>query len=297
MTFKLDYKMAEIDWHHLPPLASLRAFEATARLQGFSAAARALNVTPAAVAQQVRSLESEVGAKLVRREGRGLVLTEAGQQLAKPMTEAFSLLANGIDGLRQREASRGIRATTTTFIVDAVILPKLCDFWCAHPEIPVSFVPGACLSPVDFDGFDIGIRIGTPEDWPDYRCEPLIECETVFVASPKLAASAAPQDLPWILGPADRPDARMLAETGIDVDRVARRDIGEISLEIEAARRGIGAIMATDVIVRRHLDDGSLVKLDLTYPRKSVYHVILPSGPVRPSVRTFVDWLKSSLAA
>ena len=283
--------MVEIDWHRLPPLASLRAFEATARLEGFSAAARALNVTPAAVAQQVRSLESEIGAKLVKREGRGLILTEAGQQLAKPMSEAFSLLADGIDGLRQREASRGIRATTTTFIVDAVILPKLCDFWCAHPEIPVSFVP------VDFDGFDIGIRIGTPEDWPDYRCEPLIECETIFVASPDLAASAPPQDLPWILGAPERPDARMLAETGIDVEKVDRRNIGEISLEIEAARRGIGAIMATDVIVRRHLDDGSLVKLDLTYPHRAVYHVILPSGPVRPSVRTFVDWLKTSLTA
>ena len=89
----------------------------------------------------------------------------------------------------------------------------------------------------------------------------------------------------------------MLAETGIDVEKVDRRNIGEISLEIEAARRGIGAIMATDVIVRRHLDDGSLVKLDLTYPHRAVYHVILPSGPVRPSVRTFVDWLKTSLTA
>lgn len=288
--------MADIDWHSLPPLASLRAFEATARLDGFSAAARSLNVTPAAVAQQVRALEAEIGARLVRREGRGLVLTEAGQQLAAPMREAFSLMAGGIEGLRQREAARGIRATTTTFIVDAVILPKLCDFWCAHPDIPVSFVPGPCLSPVDFDGFDIGIRIGAPQDWPDYRCEPLLECETVFVASPELAASAAPQDLPWILGGPHRPDARMLARTGVDITRLDRRDIGEISLEIEAAKRGIGAIMATEVIVRRELEQGSLVKLDLRYPEPAVYHIIMPGGPVRPAVRTFADWLRASLS-
>ena len=55
------------DWRHLPSLSALRAFEATARLGGFSAAARALNVTHAAVAQQVRALESELGVALVQR--------------------------------------------------------------------------------------------------------------------------------------------------------------------------------------------------------------------------------------
>ena len=233
--------MKEIDWKRLPPMASLRAFEATARLEGFSAAARALNVTPAAVAQQVRSLETEVGASLVRREGRGLVLTKAGEQLAAPMCEAFSMIANGIDGLRKEEAQRGIRATTTTFIADAVILPNLRDFWTKHPDIPVSFVPSACLSPMDFDGFDMGIRIGKPEDWPSYRTEALLQCDTVFVASPELAASAPPQDLPWILGGPERPDTRILQETGLDVARLKRHEIGEVAYEIEAARQGVGA--------------------------------------------------------
>ena len=49
--------MTDPDWRQLPPLSTLRAFEATARLEGYSAAARALNVTPAAIAQQVSKLE------------------------------------------------------------------------------------------------------------------------------------------------------------------------------------------------------------------------------------------------
>ena len=64
--------MSDPDWLHLPPLSALRAFEAAARLGGFSAAARALNVTHAAVAQQVRALEEHLGAPLIHREGRGM---------------------------------------------------------------------------------------------------------------------------------------------------------------------------------------------------------------------------------
>ena len=92
--------MTDPDWRHLPPLSTLRAFEATARLEGYSAAARALNVTPAAIAQQVRKLEDEMGAALVRREGRGLVLTEAGRQLAAQHSHSFECWYAHVPGLK-----------------------------------------------------------------------------------------------------------------------------------------------------------------------------------------------------
>ena len=62
----------------LPPLNALRAFEAVARRLSFARAAEELHVTKAAVAQQVRVLEQEIGAPLVQRSGRGLALTESG---------------------------------------------------------------------------------------------------------------------------------------------------------------------------------------------------------------------------
>ena len=288
--------MPEIDWRQLPPLASLRAFEATARLNGFSAAARSLNVTPAAVAQQVRALETDLSIKLVKRDGRGVVLTAAGRQLASPLKEAFSQLANGVEQLRATEQTRGIKATTTTYIVDAVIAPKIWSFWKKHPDIPVTFAPGACLAPVDFEGFAFGIRVGAPEDWPDYQSEFLLECETILAASPELAASDDPQNIPWMLGDKEEVNKQTIRNAGLDADRIVRRDIGDLSLEIEAAKQGVGAIIAAEVVIRRFLEDGSLVKLDLKSPPNSVYHVILPNGPIRPSVRTFVDWLKASLA-
>lgn len=282
----------------MPSLSSLRAFEAAARRGSFSAAARDLNVTHAAIAQQVRGLETELGTRLVRREGRGIALTEAGIRLANPMREAFALMAQGIGQLREAEASRGIRATTTANIVDAIILPKLPDFWSNFPDIPVSFVPGTCSQPVDFDGFDLGIRVGTASDWPDYCCEPLLECDTVFCAAPTLVASGrAPQDLPWINCGAKFADARTMTEAGLDADRIDWRDIGDSMLELQAARLGIGAIVATEVVVRRDLAAGTLVRLELSHPDPVTYQVITPSGPLRPPVRAFIDWLRTSLEA
>ena len=71
-----------VTWRQMPPLAALRAFEATARLKSFSAAARELNVTHAAVAQQVRALEAFLETTLVTRDGRALALTAEGADLA-----------------------------------------------------------------------------------------------------------------------------------------------------------------------------------------------------------------------
>ena len=92
-----------IDWRNLPPLTALRAFAAVAELGGFSQAARALNVTHAAVAQQVRALESHLDTPLVSRDGRGMTLTEEGAALARSLTDGFATIATGIGRASCRE--------------------------------------------------------------------------------------------------------------------------------------------------------------------------------------------------
>lgn len=85
----------------LPPLNALRAFEATARLGSVTAAAAALHVTHGAISRQLRHLETELGCDLFRRQGRQLVLTDAGRQLAGVAGEAFAQLAAATARLRQ----------------------------------------------------------------------------------------------------------------------------------------------------------------------------------------------------
>ncbi|MFZ1511133.1 MAG: LysR family transcriptional regulator, partial [Tabrizicola sp.] len=85
------------DWRNIPSLTALRAFEATADLRSFSQAARVLNVTHAAVAQQVRALEEHMGRPLVQREGRGVGLTADGEQLAEALREGFGAIQRGLE--------------------------------------------------------------------------------------------------------------------------------------------------------------------------------------------------------
>lgn len=88
----------------LAPLNALRAFEAAARQGGFVGAADELNVTPAAVGQQVRQLEALIGEALFEREGRKLILTERGRAALEPLRRGFELMG---------EASAALRAPQT----------------------------------------------------------------------------------------------------------------------------------------------------------------------------------------
>ena len=83
--------MSAPDWRHLPSLSALRAFEVAARHRNFSAAARPLNVTHAAIGQAARSLEAELGTALLRRNGRDLALTEDGERPTPGRRDSFAV--------------------------------------------------------------------------------------------------------------------------------------------------------------------------------------------------------------
>ena len=92
--------------HRLPSLNALRAFETVARRLSFARAAEELFVTKAAVAQQIRLLEEEIGAPLVERSGRGLKLTEAGAAGAAALSDGFAMLARAARAMREAKGRR-----------------------------------------------------------------------------------------------------------------------------------------------------------------------------------------------
>jgi LysR family glycine cleavage system transcriptional activator len=98
----------------LPPLNALRAFEAAARTGGFAAAAEELNVTPAAVGQQVRQLEALVGAPLFNREGRRLVLSARGAAAVEPLRRAFQLMGEASAALREADSVDAVTLAATS---------------------------------------------------------------------------------------------------------------------------------------------------------------------------------------
>ncbi len=281
-------------WRDLPSLAALRAFDATAREGSFAEAGRALNVTHAAVTQQVRALEAELGVALVRRAGRRVGLTAAGERLARALDDGFGAIADGLADLRRGEARRVVRVATTTFIAETWIMPRLPDFWARHPGVEVAMSPSPALADFARDGFDMAVR-ALADGWterPEEEIRPLCRSQVVAVCAPSLAASGLdPQEMPWVIGADSKWEMEEVARTGLDVTRLKLVKLGSPHLELSACRQGLGAATATEIICRADLEAGRLVVLPLAGLPVVTYAVVLPKGPRRPAVEAFAGWL------
>lgn len=281
-------------WRELPSLSLLRAFDATARHGGFTGAGRALNVTHAAVTQAVRALEAELGVTLVRREGRTVGLTEAGERLARSLNDGFGTIAGGVADLRRSEAWRPLRVATTTFIAETHVMPHLPEFWAKHPGIEVAMTPGPASVDLGKDGFDLAIRV-VDEDWTEpegLEMRRLIRTPLLATCAPSLAGRD-PMEIPWLDGPGTAWDREQLRKAGIDPGLLRTVQFGSPHLEMSAARQGLGAMLATEIICRADLDSGRLVVLPVRGLPFVNYVAVMPKGPRRPAVDAFARWLET----
>ncbi len=281
-----------VDWRHLPALVTLRAFQATAQHGGFTGAGRALNVTHAAVAQQVRALERELGVPLVQRLGRAVSLTPQGERLAASLREGFATIARGIADLQQAERRRGLRVGTSTYIGQVVILPRLPEFWALHPGIEVTMTPMGPNFDLRTDGFDLAIAGFGPEG-PGIEIESFARTRWVLAGAPSLLGDG-PVDvatLPW-LHPGVIEKA-LLESAGVRFDPSKGVDIGSAHLEIAAAVLGIGLTFAVEIIIRAELASGKLREVPFEGLPEAHYKLFLPSGPRRAATQAFIDWVRT----
>jgi LysR family glycine cleavage system transcriptional activator len=281
-------------WRDLPSLSALRAFDATARSGSFAEAGRILNVTHAAVTQAVRALEAELGVTLVRRAGRTVGLNEAGERLARALDDGFGRVETGIAALREAEAKRVVRVTTTTYIAETYVMPRLPGFWAKHPGVEVALSPSPEKIDLAREGFDMAIRALT-DGWveaPEEEIRPLCKSQTVAICAPSLA-HLHPQDMPWVMGNKNHWELADLGGTGLDTSRLKLVDMGSPHLELSACRQGLGAGTATEIICRADIEAGRLVVLPLTGLPVVTYAAVLPRGPRRPAVDAFADWLQT----
>jgi LysR family glycine cleavage system transcriptional activator len=146
----------------LPPLASLRAFEAVARSGSVKLAAESLNLTPSAISHQIRTLEAHFGVQLVQRSGRGIALTESGAIYATAVLNAFSELFRAGDLLDDRKRGRIVRVSVTPTFAMLAALPYLEKFRIDNPGLDLRLE--ANNSPVDFerDNVNAAVQISEP---------------------------------------------------------------------------------------------------------------------------------------
>lgn len=287
--------MSDPNWYKLPSLSALRAFEATARTGSFANAARALNVTQAAVAQQVRSLEAELGVTLARRAGRTVALTGPGSRFAARLSDGFSTIASAVDELVAGERGVPLQASVTTFIAQSVVLPRLHEFWESNPDIQVSMIPSFEAVDIAAMGFDLAIRatVDAP-GWAGLTAEFLCESKLIVVAAPNLIGTKLPDisRMPWIFTRGSEYEERRLRSIGLDPNALKAVELGSSSYEILAAIQGLGLTISPKILVRDDLAADRLCEIPVTGLRKLSYYAVTPKGPVRPQTKKFIDWLK-----
>lgn len=288
-----------INWRDLPPLSALRAFAAVAELGGFSQAARALNVTHAAVAQQVRALEALMDTPLVARDGRGMALTAEGQQLAQALADGFGTIASGVAALRAGGSDRPVRITLTASFASQWLMPRLKDFWDLHPDIALSLHPDARVSDLRRDGMDLGIRYGNG-DWPGVTARFLAPARMAIAAAPDLLdgreslSTAEMQEMEWILARDWPEQENYLRSLGLDPRTLSRTDFVNEELSLAAARQGLGLVVESLALMEDDLEEGRLILLHDSKDRLPAYFIVTSPGPQRAATRAFLKWLESA---
>jgi LysR family transcriptional regulator, glycine cleavage system transcriptional activator len=283
------------------PVNWLRAFDVAARHLSFSAAATELNVTPAAVSQQVRLLEHRLGEQLFVRHARGLRLTRAGETLVPACRESFERLDSALGELFGRRRRDQLVIRVTLGFARSWLLDQIATFARQHPEIPVRVVATVWAGePLDAS-VDLDIRLASGAV-RGMACHRLTQDEIFPVCSPLLANAS-----PRIRHPGDLSRHVLLhtigfaqgwphwfAAAGIEAPReVPKLEFDSMRLALDMAASGHGVALARSSYVEELLRSRRLKALfDVRLKaRDNVYlvhaHGLAPGSPAA----LFRDWI------
>ena len=287
------------------PLGAVRVFEAAARHENFTAAARELGMTQAAVSHQIRLIEARVGQPLFRRERQRVFLTDAARRAASDVTKGLEAIATAFDRLRADDDGTLTISTTTTF-ANTWLAWRLGRFQMSHPEIAVRLSVSEALADFSGDGIDVAIRSG-PGDWPGLQAHRLVDLDFTPMCSPAFLAAQGdrvePSDLLRLplISPHDPSWARWLHEAGLS--EAGERPLPGVRLDSQAneghaAMAGQGVAMLTPFFWREDMGERRLVQL---FPQVSTlglgYWVVYPEPRrLNPKIRRFRDWLLAEIA-
>jgi LysR family glycine cleavage system transcriptional activator len=289
-----------LDWREIPSLAALRAFEAVARAGSHSGAARELNVTHAAIAQHVRTLEAELNTVLLVREGRGMALTDTGRQLATSLTEGFGQIIAGIRNLIDCNEDRPIALSVTPNFAENWLMPRFADFWEKHPDIPLSIQPSMDVIDMRREGVDLAVRYGHGH-WPGLEATPLLKADYTVVAAPALLAGREVNSfrdldgLPWLFEKVHKEARRWVVASGLDASKSPINEVATSGMVFSAVRAGKCLTVANSALVADDIATGKLVGLMQSQPKDLGYYIVHPKAVLSPCTKIVKSWLLASV--
>lgn len=285
-----------MDWRDIPSLPALRAFEAAARSGSFSAAARELNVTHAAVAQHVRTLEAHLNTSLLNRAGKGMALTDAGKRLADDLSDGFHQIIQGVRKLTEDTAASPLKLTVTPSFADNWLMPRLSDFWEKHPEVTLSMTPDNTVSDLRRDGYDMAIRYGMGK-WVGLESTFLVSADYVIVCAPSLLGNRKADsfadllDIPWVFEKMHQEHRKWAVESGLDLACCQLKELATLNMVLAAVRAGAGISVVSRALVVDDIRTGRLIAITEEKRAGLGYYLITLPGVPSAKVKTFKSWI------
>lgn len=287
----------------LPPMHTLRTFEALARLRSFARVAEELHLTPSAVSHQIKAIEAFYPAKLFLRDRRGVTLTPAGERLMGAVSVALQGISEAGQQLRSRDANR-LSLTAPPSFASRWLLRQLGDYLREHPEVDLKLHTTLALVDLDAEDIDFGFRFGRGR-WPGLHSRKLFDEELFPVAAPGYAARLR------LRGPADLRRCVLLRDdfeawdawfrcAGVAADgRSFGPMFGDSALLLQAAESGQGVALARSCLVKDAIEAGTLVRIGTaTAPSHGSYYLVNSTRRAESARgREFRAWLAAAVAA
>lgn len=286
----------------LPPLTSLRAFEAASRLLSFKAAAEELNVTPAALSFQIKTLEDHLGIKVFTRLNRSVELTEAGRALKPGVHSGFETLQAAWRRALATQNNSILTVTAGPAFTAKWLAPRLFSFAQLSPEIDLRFSAALRFLNFETDDVDIAIRFSRTAVEGLFSIE-LMEEWVAPMMTPELAARvkrpADLLDIPLLV----QEDIRFLEDTSswpsyfeklsLDYEEPHGARFSQADHAVDAALSGAGAILGRISLTHGHLEEGRLVRpFEHALSTHASYKLVCKSGREKePHMARFIEWI------
>jgi DNA-binding transcriptional LysR family regulator len=287
----------------LPPLNSLRIFEAAARHQSFVRAADELHLTHGAVSRQVRLLESQLAVALFERRNRAVFLTEHGAILLDACVDMLVRLHKAVRTIKGPAQQRPLVLSCEPTIAIRWLIPRLPAYRARYPEHPVHLLTAG--GPVDFarDHVDLALRRNDFNWGDECHAEP-VGAELIGPVCVAALAPAADAPMPSaafsrLLHSRTRPAAwRQWQEaTGQPVRCEESEHFEHFYLSLQAANAGLGVAIGSAYMVGDDLRDGRLVAPCGFVADGSQYMMLSPLAFDKDERRAhFLDWVRKELA-
>lgn len=297
--------MRKIDLRKLPPLKSLKGFEAATRHQSIREAADELCLTHPAVSHQVQVLEQALGVPLFSQQGRGIVSTPEGRAFYPYVRSALEQLIEGVEAAQRHSLDKQLRVQTYVTASIRWLARRVPEFLTEHPRIKLTL--STCAIEWEFDDVhaDVGLVYCEAHPGPKYHWAPLFEYALYPVCSPSLAAQVGPEarvsDLvhyPLVIIHTEvRNWETWFASAGVTFDPSSNYLVVDtLAVALELALNGQAIALVNGPFVDDDLAAGRLVR--------PVAHKLACPGEwglicrtelqENPSVKAFIDWMTAS---